>query len=153
VGGKGDHSLIMPFDLENLKLELIRDEGEVPYAYQDSLGYWTIGVGHLIDKRKGGSIPASVSDLLLELDIAAKEADLDANLPWWRKLDDVRQRVMMNMAFNMGVGTLLTFHNTLTAIQGAQWQAAAQGMRNSLWYKQVGARAERLAQAMETGLM
>lgn len=39
-----------------IKKQLIRDEGDVPHVYQDSLGYWTIGVDFLIDKRKVGSI-------------------------------------------------------------------------------------------------
>jgi GH24 family phage-related lysozyme (muramidase) len=33
----------------NIYKQLKRDEGEVLHAYKDSLGYWTIGIGILID--------------------------------------------------------------------------------------------------------
>ena len=83
--------------------ELRRDEGVIPHAYQDSLGYWTIGVGHLIDKRKGGKMPDVIIDMLLRYDIDEKIAELNEKLPWWGFLDEPSQRVIVNMAFNLGV--------------------------------------------------
>jgi len=71
------------------------DEGEVLHAYQDHLGYWTIGVGRLIDKRKGSGISTAESALLLGNDIAEKEAELDRWLPWWRQLPDARRAVLL----------------------------------------------------------
>jgi len=100
-----------------LYTDLEHDEGKVTYAYQDSLGYWTIGVGHLIDHRKGGSIPDEIVVALLKYDCAQKAQELDHALPWWRKLDDVRQDALLNMAFNLGVGGLLNFRHFLAALQ------------------------------------
>lgn len=140
-------------NLKALLAELERDEGRVAYAYPDSLGYLTIGVGHLIDKRKGGSLPPAIIDALLSYDAGEKMAQLDEAFPWWKDLDDVRRRVLVNMAFNLGIEGLAEFKNTLAAIQAGQWSAAASGMRSSLWARQVGARAERLAIAIETGVM
>jgi lysozyme len=136
---------------EILARELHRDEGEVLHAYQDSRGFWTLGIGRLIDKSMGGGITHDEALFLLENDIAKVEADLDRELPWWRALDEVRQRVLANMAFNLGIRKLLGFKNTLAAVQRGDYEAAAKGMLKSLWAKQVGQRAERLAAMMRTG--
>ena len=147
----------MTYDRATLKARLRLEEGEVLHAYQDSLGWWTIGVGHLIDGRKGGSIPPEISDALLEWDLARFEVLLDGGIPWWRQLDDVRQQVVMDLTFNMGwapnaPGGFDDFHNTLAALQAGRWADAAAGLRKSLWYRQVGARrAEPLCGAIEVG--
>lgn len=138
----------MSFDRDKLEQEIADDEGRVPHAYQDSLGFWTIGVGRLIDRRKGGRLREDEIDFLFDNDVAEKEAFLDRNLPWWRRLDDNRQRVLLNMAFQLG-GNLLGFKNTLAAIDRGDWAAAAAGMRNSKWATQTPARVERLAKRME----
>jgi lysozyme len=131
--------------------ELRRDEGTVRHAYQDSEGYWTIGVGRLIDKRLGGGLSDDEIDYLLRNDIKAKAADLDAHLPWWRGLDAVRGRVLLNMCFNLGITRLLKFKNTLAAIKAKRWSDASKGMLASKWADQVGLRADRLAKMMRTG--
>lgn len=134
-----------------LLAELRRDEGVIPHAYQDHLGFWTIGVGRLVDKRKGGRLSDDEIDYLLRNDVARFAAELDLKLSWWRTLDPVRQRVILNMAFNLGTAGLLGFKNTLAAVKAGQWDKAAAGMLASKWAKQVGKRAQRLAHMMRTG--
>lgn len=136
---------------EQLHNDLKEDEGVIPYAYQDSLGYWTIGVGRLVDKRKGGKLSTDEIELMLSNDLKQVFSDLDAKLPWWRTLTLERQRVLANMCFNLGIDKLLGFKNTLDYIQKGQYALAASGMLNSLWAKQVGARADRLAERMRNG--
>lgn len=131
--------------------QLVEHEAFVEHAYQDSLGYWTIGVGRLIDKRKGGKISREEGNILLGNDINLRRALLDKHLPWWRDLDEVRQRVILDMAFNLGVQGLLGFKNTLGFIRQGNYYAAAVNMRQSKWYTQVGNRAERLVRMMITG--
>lgn len=126
-------------------------EGRVPHAYQDSLGYWTIGVGHLIDKRKGGKLPDSIIDILLEHDIHEHRKEMLAALPWANQLDEVRQAVLTDMAFNLGVNGLLGFKNTLESVRLGLYHKAAGQMLQSKWATQVGQRANRLAVMMETG--
>lgn len=138
--------------VSNLEAQLVRDESEVLHAYQDSLGYWTIGVGHLIDKQKAGTIPQEISRALLRLDIAAKTAELFQKLPWVAGLDSVRQGVLLNMSFNLGVDGLLKFEHFLAALEAKDWPTAAAEMLNSLWVKQVGDRARRLAEQIKTGV-
>lgn len=136
---------------ELLIKELVRDEGVVLHAYQDSVGLWTIGIGRLIDKRKGGGITQAEAEYLLANDVDKVVSQLDAKLPWWRQLSPVRMRVIINMAFNLGVDGLLGFKNTLGMVQRGEFEAASKGMLNSTWAKQVGNRAVRLADMMKAG--
>lgn len=133
--------------------ELERDEGRVLHAYQDSLGFWTIGIGRLIDKRKGGGISNEEADYLKLNDIARFKRDLDKHAPWWRQLDPVRQRVIQNLAFNLGADGLVSkWPNTVKLIREGKYREAAAAMRaNRVWVGQVKGRAERLAKMMETG--
>jgi lysozyme len=145
-------------NLALLEAELRRDEGVRYSIYLDSLGVPTVGCGHNV---KVSPLPADWAcpltdgqvDQLLSRDISTTLAKLDKALPWWRSLDEVRQRVIANMAFNMGIAGLLTFKNTLAAMQRGSYAVAAAGMLSSKWAGQVGARAKRLAQAMESGTM
>lgn len=129
-------------------MELRRDEGVKLKPYRCSAGALTVGVGHNLDAK---GISEAVSDLMLSEDIADAMADLDRELPWWRKLDGVRQRVLVNMTFNLGIGGLLGFRNTLRFVQRGQYLDAAQGMLQSKWARQVGKRAVRLATMMRDG--
>jgi lysozyme len=138
----------MPNNLRDL---LSLDEGRVAHVYQDSLDYWTIGVGHLVDKRKGGKLPEHIIDALLDYDIKVHSEELFKRAPWVVTLDPVRQAVLIDMAFNLGVDGLLEFKNTLRAVQEKRWADAAAGMLASKWATQVGKRAVRLAEMMKTG--
>lgn len=138
-------------DVAALKRELNQDEDRRDSAYQDSEGFWTIGVGHLIDARVGGRLPDEIIDALLDYDVKAVTADLDRALPWWRSLSDNRQLVLANMAFNLGIGRLLTFKKALAAMQRGDFDTAAAEMLDSKWAGQVGDRATRLADAMRAG--
>lgn len=136
---------------QNLIKQLRDEEGEVLHVYNDSMGFATIGVGRLIDKRKGGGITAEESAYLLGNDIAKVNAQLDAKIPWWRKLDEARQAVIQGMAFQMGIDGLLGFKNTLKMIESGDYEGAGKGMLNSLWAKQTPARAKRMSEQMRTG--
>ena len=138
----------MPPLIETL---LIRDEGFRRSAYYDSLGYLTIGIGKLIDAKKGGGITFNEALYLLRNEIAGKETDLRSHLPWFDGLDEVRKAVLLSMAFQMGVMGVLAFRNTLRAVEEGRWNDAAEGMMASKWAQQTPLRAHRLAQAMRTG--
>jgi len=133
-----------------LRAELSRDEGRRRAAYADSLGFWTIGVGRLIDARKGGRLREIEIDFLLDNDIAECEADC-STMPWFAGLDAVRQRVVLNMRFQLGSSGLRKFRNTLAAVARGDYAAAAAGMSASLWATQTPARANRLIAMMRSG--
>lgn len=132
--------------------QLKRDEGEVLHAYQDHLGYWTIGIGILIDKRKGGGLRPEESEFIFNNRLRILNEQLDKRIPWIGKLDPVRRGVLINMAFQMGVDGLLGFKNTIKMIEHGDYQGAAKGMLNSLWARQTPARAQRLSNQMRTGV-
>lgn len=135
----------------NLRDQLVRDEGVINHCYFDHLGYATIGVGHLIDERRGGKLPDHIIWLLLDWDIAEHTKELTDQIPWIAQLDEARRGVLINMAFNLGVAGLLKFVNTLNMVKAGDYKGAAAAMLESKWAKQVGPRATRLATQMETG--
>ena len=134
----------------NLKQQLVEFEGRVPHAYQDSLGKWTIGVGRLIDKQGGGLTDDEI-DYLLNNDIREKTSEVLAALPWAANLNEPRQAVLIGMAFQLGLGGLLAFKNTLAATQAGRFSAAAAGMLSSKWAEQTPARVQKLAKQLQTG--
>lgn len=135
-----------------LTKQLRRDEDEILHAYPDHLGYLTIGVGRLIDKRKGGGITAEESAYLLSNDIDKREAELLRRAPWMANLDPVRFGALLNMAFQMGVDGVLGFKNTLAMVRAGDYEGAGNGMLESLWAKQTPARAKRISDQMKTGV-
>tara|TARA_Y100001972_G_C7507598_1_gene256637 strand:+ start:219 stop:665 length:447 start_codon:yes stop_codon:yes gene_type:complete len=136
---------------DKLIKELILDEGYKYEIYLDHLGYPTLGVGHLIletDEEHGQDVGTPVSEQrileCLESDINSVCEDLDRNLWWWKDLDDNKQRVMVNMCFNLGYPRLSKFVKFLTAMQTGDYKTAAVEMMDSKWATQVGDRAKRL---------
>ena len=136
--------------IEQLRLH----EGERRKPYRDTVGKLTVGIGRNLDDK---GLRRDEIEYLLTNDIADARADLDRYLPWWRGLDPVRQRVLIDMAFNMGMGApnrggLLSFVNTLSNIRQGRYAEAADMMLASKWAQQVGRRAVRLATMMRTGM-
>jgi lysozyme len=138
--------------IAELTKQLNRDEGRRKSAYQDHLGFWTIGVGRLIDARKGAGLRNDEMDYLLRNDINDRVDALTRALPWFQNLDDARRGVLLNMAFQMGTDGLLGFKNTLERIRTGDYASAAAGMLQSKWATQTPERAARLAKQMETGV-
>lgn len=135
-------------DREAMVRQLRLHEGERLKPYRCTAGKLTIGVGRNLEDR---GISREESAMLLANDIANEERELLRALPWVAKLDEVRQRVLLDMSFNLGIVGLLGFKNTLATIQAGEYQRAAAMMLDSKWAGQVGARAERLARMMATG--
>ena len=131
-----------------LLTQLLRDEGLQLRPYRDTVGKLTIGVGRNLDD-KGISREEALE--MLDHDVSEATQSLTETLPWVTSLDEARQGVLINMAFNLGLRGLLQFHQTLQAVENGHWRAAAQHMLDSKWARQVGPRATRLALQMETG--
>lgn len=141
-------------DRAKLKAELIRDEGDRLTSYKDSKGYWTIGIGHLLGEVPGPAISDAERDAFYEEDVAAAEKMARRVVPEFDRLDDVRQRALVNMAFNRG-GHMRSSTTIVPAINDAistgDWHRVAKAIAASPWAAQVGARAGRLAMMFETG--
>ena len=134
------------------------DEGIVNEIYKDHLGYATFGVGHLIlesDPEYGQPIgtdisPERVADAFdHDLDIAISECETLYGAAWFYLPEEV-QEILVNMLFNMGRPRLTQFKKMNSAIEAGDWKTAAVEGRDSRWYDQVGARAERLMSRLES---
>ena len=128
--------------------QLRRDEGVRLKPYRDSVGKLTIGVGRNLDDV---GISSDEADFLLSNDVAYAQRMLEQALPWTVGLGDARNGVLLNMTFNMGIGGLLEFKETLAKIQSGDYAGAAQHMLDSKWAEEVGPRSHRLALQMESG--
>jgi lysozyme len=136
------------YDKDILIQELMRDEGVQLKPYRDTVGKLTIGVGRNLNDV-GISRPEALG--LLANDIAAAECALDKVFPKWKSLTDTRQRVLLNMVFNMGPSGLTAFSKFIANLSLGDWGGAATEMLNSKWAVQVGQRAVRLADMMRRG--
>lgn len=136
--------------LEICRKQLPIDEGRRAHAYQDSLGFWTIGIGRLIDERRGGRLSDGEIALLFANDLNHAESTARRIVPTFDQLSDARKAVIVNMAFQMG-SKLGKFSKTLNAIAAGDFTLASVEMLNSLWSVQTPGRAKRLAEQMREG--
>ena len=134
----------------NIEQELIEEEGLSLEPYEDSLGNLTIGVGHLI-KSDCGVITLEYAGKLLAEDIKIAKDECRKNIKVFGELDEVRQYVLVDMCFNLGIRKLLGFKKMLLALENKNFVVASAEMKNSLWHKQVGVRAIKLENCMKNG--
>ena len=143
------------------------NEGYRTCVYKDSEGHPTIGVGFNLDKfgarAEIESVGADYNALLngsecLKDDQIEKLFDKDMEsavgcasrfVSNWGELGSTRQSALADMAFNMGCGTLGTFHTLRADVEAKEYSAAAKDMRASLWCRQVGSRCDRDVSCME----
>lgn len=143
-------------DMKKLREEIENDEGVVMEIYLDHLDLPTFGIGHLIretDPEHGLPVGTSVSDARVEeafqQDMLSVESDCVRMFAEFREYPEEVQRVIANMMFNLGFTRLNKFNNFKAAIRDNDWKQAAVEGRDSLWYRQVTNRAERLMTRLE----
>ena len=135
--------------LNRIKAQLVRHEGLRLKPYRCTAGKLTIGIGRNLDDR---GISQKEAYAMLERDILDFEQQLLDDIPdVYNGLDEVRQSVLLNMCFNLGLKGLLEFKNTLGFVAAGDWERAANGMLASKWAKQVGMRAIELSELMRKG--
>ena len=132
--------------------QIKQDEGLRLTAYWDPIGkVWTVGYGHTgPDVTEGTVWTLAQAEAALAEDLNTAADEVDRAFPWAEGMGVVRWSVLVNMCFNMGLERLQDFHMALAAMQAGNYPEAATQMLNSLWASQVGGRATRLAQQMET---
>lgn len=133
---------------DRLRDLLIKHEGVRLKPYTDSVGKLTIGCGRNLDDL---GITEREALVLLENDIVRTRREVSGFFPWFKDLDEVRQDVMINMAFNLGLPRLLGFQKMLVAVKHQDWEEAAKQMLDSKWAEQVGSRALELSNMMRMG--
>lgn len=135
-------------NIDRLTDQLVRDEGLRLKPYTDTVGKITIGIGRNLDDV---GISESEARYLLKNDITKVVSQL-TKIEWFNGLDEVRQCAIANMAFNLGVGGLLDFKNMIDCLKCAKYKLAAEHALNSKWARQVGRRANRIAEQLATGV-
>lgn len=128
--------------------QLERHEGLKLKPYRDTVGKLTIGVGRNLDDV---GISHAEAMLMLANDVEETERQMQRRFPIVKTLDEVRYYALLNMAFNMGVGTLGQFGNMWLAIGRGDWDTAAVEALDSKWARQVGRRATELAEQLRNG--
>lgn len=159
----------MKYDADHLIEELIKHEGLRLQVYQDTLGIDTIGIGrNLLDRGISDEeldwldypsidhvyeygITEADAVYLAKNDVQIVERELLQAHPCLNRLDSVRQLVLVDMAFNLGVPRLCKFKNMWSAIHLGDYPTAAKEMLDSRWANQVKSRATKLANAMHNG--
>ena len=143
---------------DNVFEQLKVDEGVVYEIYHDHLGYPTFGVGHLIlesDSEFGGELGTPISEERVrdcfdrDLDISISECHALYGEGEFGDFPGEVQEILVNMIFNMGRPRLSGFKNFNAALIDCDWSKASEEMVDSRWYRQVGARAERLVERMK----
>jgi len=122
------------------------NEGFRSQKYTDSRGFLTIGYGFNVD----AGISEYAAAMLCGAQLAEAETDL-SNFVWYASVDAVRQSVLVELAFNMGIHKLQGFHNMLAACEKADWPKAASELQNSAWFTQVGHRGPQLVRLLHDG--
>jgi lysozyme len=143
--------------------QLKKHEGFRSKVYQCTAGRNTIGYGYNLDANplklsnyelnqfNAKGIEEKVAEWLLLRMIDKCTGELVHNISWFESLDDVRQAVLINMAFNLGITGLLQFKTTLAMVKAGDYVLAAENMLKSKWATQVKGRATELSEQMKTG--
>ena len=159
----------MKYNAENFVNKLIAHEGLRLQVYKDTLGIDTIGIGRNLEDRGITKEELDWMDIpsmdavyeygiteadamyLAKNDVQIVEEELVRAHPCVEELDSVRQLVLMDMAFNMGVPRLRKFKKMWNAVHEKKFDIAAKEMLDSRWAVQVKSRSTKLAHAMHHG--
>jgi len=120
-----------------LETKIIEHEGIRRFAYQDSMGKWTIGIGRNINEGSGKGLSTDECWYLLRNDIKDCRNQLK-DYDWYKQLDKVRSDAIVELCFNLGLHGLLEFKDMINALQIKQYISAGTFLKNSNWYSQVG---------------
>jgi|TARA_B110000908_G_C10119767_1_gene387046 lysozyme len=141
-------------NIEECKADIKRHEGEVLKIYEDSLGYKTLGIGHLCQPQDpeytwevGTPVTQEVVDLYFTDDFNKhyqEAAHIYGSIPSFNRLPTTIQHVLVNMCFNLGGTRLSKFKNMLKACKEGDWKQMAVEMEDSRWFNQVGGRSREL---------
>jgi lysozyme len=159
----------------SLEDQLILHEGLRLEVYKCPAGYWTVGVGRNLEGKpltdeeqehilgRSGLTPDQVINILKERGITKDEAlfllanDIEdavkdlSNFDWFKDLDPVRKKVVIDMRYNLGPTRFRQFRRMIAALSVGDYKIASWEMYNSIWYNQVGNRGKRLVRMMATG--
>jgi lysozyme len=136
--------------MDNLLRMLKRQEGVSKFAYEDHLGYITVGVGRCLDPEMGLGLSDDEINYLLRNDIERCYSELSV-FSWFYDLNQTRQEALVSMLFQLGLTKFLGFKKTLKYIAEGKYEQAAKEMLDSKWAEQTPNRANEISYMIETG--
>jgi len=139
---------------DDIKAMIIEHEGIRYEPYKDSLGLWTIGVGHLIGDGK--SLPDNMNRTFSEKEVMdmfeedyAHHKKIASRTPGYNEANYAGKAAMIDLGFNMGQWWP-KWPNTSKALKEGDFTSAARGLEDSKWYRQVGRRAPKIVALIES---
>jgi lysozyme len=133
-------------NIKKIADQIILHEGLRLKPYHCPAGKLTIGIGRNLEDK---GITEKEALMLLENDIQECLEDLKTIFNKFDMLPESAQRVLVDMRFNLGHEGFRMFKNMIKAVKQQDFHSAAREMRDSLWYHQVGKRAEHLIKMMQ----
>lgn len=132
---------------EGLAPRLLRHEGLELCPYRDTLGNWTVGVGHLI---RGEADPEHcwTREHVMQVfrhDIERAETSARHLIPDWYQVSGNRRDILTELAFQIGAHRLSGFHRMLAAVHRGDWTRAGAELLDSKLARQTPGRARELA--------
>ena len=133
--------------MDKLTALIAKHEGLRLKPYKDTVGKLTIGYGRNLDDV---GISQDIADQMLTEDVA-QSIKACRKFKWFEDLNEIRQAVIVNMVFNLGITRFRKFKKTIAHIKRRHYCYASDEMLDSKWARQVKGRAEELAHMMCTG--
>jgi lysozyme len=134
-------------NIERIKATLTKHEGLRLHMYKDSVGIYTIGVGHNLEDK---GISERAAQVMLEDDIEDAITDLERNLSYFKDLPTLVKEALVNLCFNLGISRLLQFKKTLAYLKSGKYERAANEVLDSRYASQVGYRALEVAEMIRS---
>lgn len=122
--------------------KIVEHEGLEYSAYQDTKGYWTIGIGTCIDSRVKCGLTKDECYFLLSNRLNLVRNNLN-EYSWFKSLDLTRQDVLVELGFNIGISGIFGFKKMISALSNKNYELATKELLNSQWQKQVGEKRSR----------
>ena len=145
-------------NIEELKEHIKYEEGIKYEIYNDSLGYKTFGVGHLVrasdpenDMEVGTEVSKERVDECFDADLQTAINDAQTFCEDMQVDENIKECVT-HMVFQLGLPRLNKFKNFKQALLNGDIETAQAEMKDSLWYRQTTNRAERLIEKLGKSL-
>jgi lysozyme len=119
-----------------LEQRIIEHEGIKKSIYKDSLGFWSIGIGFLVDPSKNAGLSVEECMMILRSRISNLEKRL-SQYNWYTVQDVIRKGVLLELSYNLGVAGLLDFKEFLALMAARRCSEAALDLKGTKWASQV----------------
>jgi len=125
--------------------DIKQEEGFRRFPYYCTEGKLTIGYGFNLEDV---GLTEEECDAILKIRVRNLISQVKSSL-YYLEIEDEAWEILYNMAFNLGLNGLLKFKKMIQCLKNEDYKQAAAEGRDSLWYRQVTNRAERMMSRLE----